>query len=44
LVEENELLKKRLRAIETIVNSGNQEYLKERVEEWVSDALVVPIT
>jgi hypothetical protein len=24
-VEENELLKKRLRAIETIVNSGNQE-------------------
>jgi len=28
LVEENELLKKRLRAIETIVNSGNQERAK----------------
>jgi hypothetical protein len=27
-VEENELLKKRLRAIETIVNSGNQERAK----------------
>lgn len=28
LIEENELLKKRLRAIETIVNSGNQERAK----------------
>ena len=28
MVEENELLKKRLRAIETIVNSGNQERAK----------------
>jgi hypothetical protein len=28
LIEENELLRKRLRAIETIVNSGNQERAK----------------
>lgn len=28
LIEENEILKKRLRAIETIVNSGNQERAK----------------
>ena len=25
LIEENEILKKRLRAVETIANSGNQE-------------------
>lgn len=28
MIEENEILKKRLRAIETIVNSGNQERAK----------------